>query len=134
MILLPSSLGGRNRPRPVSALRPVTEYEAATLAIRTAGLWAAYGQIAATPIVGVLHAALIFAGLRAMRRASDRRDRALDVQERAADQRHTESMRALDQQASALRELGTALRQQGAALRQQGAALAAILDRTGAGQ
>ena len=58
--------------------------------------WIALAHVLATLIVGAVHAGLIVLGLRAMRRASDARDRALDAQEQAADRRHAESMRALE--------------------------------------
>ena len=83
----------------------------------------AVAHVLATLIVGAVHAGLIVAGLRVIRRASDARDRALDAQERtlaarerAADQRHAESMQAL--------------REQGAALRASTAALVTLLERT----
>ena len=81
----------------------MTEYEAATLAIREAGLWATYGQIAATLAIGAGQIAIVWYGIRAMTRASAARaadrasaERAADSRERAADQRHTEAMRALE--------------------------------------
>lgn len=74
----------------------MTEFEIATLAARQASLWVAAAQVGAALIVGATQAWLIWLGLRAMRRASDSRDRALAAQERAADQRHTEAMRALE--------------------------------------
>lgn len=55
----------------------------------------AAAHVAAALIVGGIHAWLIVLGLRAMRRASDSRDRALAAQEHAADQRHAEAMTAL---------------------------------------
>ena len=102
-------------------------------------------------LVGVVHAGLILAGLRAMRRASDSRDQATAIQVRAADQCPEATMRALDaliagqrdlgevlrdqgaahrDRGDALREQGAALREQGGALREQGAALAALVART----
>ena len=62
----------------------------------------AIAHVAATLVVGAVHAVLILLGLRAMRRASESRDRALANQERAADQRHAEAMQALDMQRQAL--------------------------------
>ena len=83
----------------------------------------AAAHVAATLLVGAVHAVLILVGLRAMRRASDARDRALDAQDRAlaarehaADQRHAEAMQAL--------------REQGEALRASTAALVTLLERT----
>ena len=55
----------------------------------------AAAHVAATLIVGGVHAWLILIGLRAMRRASDSRDRITAAHERAADQRHAEAMAAL---------------------------------------
>lgn len=55
----------------------------------------AAAHLAATLIVGGIHAWMIVLGLRAMRRTSDRRDRTQAAQERAADQRHAEAMKAL---------------------------------------
>ena len=102
-------------------------------------------------LVGVVHAGLILAGLRAMRRASDSRDQATAIQVRAADQCPEATMRALDaliagqrdlgevlrdhgaahrDRGDALREQGGALREQGGALREQGAAFAALVART----
>ena len=69
----------------------------------------AAAHVAATLIVGAVHAVLILAGLRAMRRASDARDRALAAQERAADQRHAEAMQGLREQGAAFREHTSAL-------------------------
>ena len=65
----------------------------------------AAAHVGATLIVGATHAVLIVLGLRAMRRASDSRDRALAAQGRAADQRHAESMQALDLHRQALETL-----------------------------
>ncbi len=57
----------------------------------------AAAHVAATLIVGGIHAWLIVLGLRAMRRASDSRDRALAAQQHAADQHHAEAQHAADQ-------------------------------------
>ena len=87
----------------------------------------AAAHVAAALLVGAIHAVLIVAGLRAMRRASDARDRALTVQEHTADQRHTEAQRAADQRHA---EAMQALREQGEALRASTTALVTLLDRT----
>ena len=82
----------------------------------------ASAHVAATVLVGAVHAVIIGLGLRAMSRAADARDRALTNQEQAANQRHAEAMRALDALIAGQREQGAALREQGAALRKQGEA------------
>ena len=123
----------------------MTEFEQATIAYQNAALWAAYGQIAATLAVGVLHAWLILSGLRMMRRAADSRDKALDEQRRESERRHEEAMenhratvKALDESIRAGRRqheqiavtlerqgaaLESAVERQGTALERQGAAL-----------
>ena len=87
----------------------MTEYEAATLAIRSASLWAVYGQIAATVTIGLGQIAVVAWGIRAMQRATERRaDDARDEARRltAADERrHAEAMQALDLQRRALETL-----------------------------
>ena len=79
----------------------MTEYEAATLAFRTAsltaqhaGLWIAAAHVA----VGLIQAGIVWYGIRAMQRAGA---------QRAAeqDQRHAEAMQALDMQRQALETL-----------------------------
>ena len=135
----------------------MTEFEQATIAYQNAALWAAYGQIAATLAVGVLHAWLILSGLRMMRRAADSRDKALDEQRRESERRHEEAMenhratvKALDESIRAGRRqheqiavtlerqgaaLESAVERQGAALERQGEALerqGAALERQGA--
>ena len=67
----------------------------------------AAAHVVATLIVGGIHAWLIVLGLRAMRRASDSRDRALAAQQHAADQRHAEAQHTADQRHA---EAMTALR------------------------
>ena len=90
----------------------MTEYEAATLAFRTASLWATYGQIAATLAIGIGQIGIVWYGIRAMNRASAVRtadrasaERAAERRERAADQRHDEAMQVLDMQRQALETL-----------------------------
>ena len=76
----------------------MTEYESATLAIRTAGLWAACGQIAAALAIGIGigQIAIVAFGIRAMNRASAEQARDRSVRAAEQDQRHTEAMRALE--------------------------------------
>ena len=87
----------------------MTEYEAATLAIRSASLWAIHGQIAAAVAIGLGQIAVVAWGIRAMQRATERRaDDARDEARRltAADERrHAEAMQALDLQRQALETL-----------------------------
>ena len=54
----------------------MTEFETAALALAKASLWASFATVA----VGVAQCVLIAWGLRAMRKASDQRDKALDAQ------------------------------------------------------
>ena len=71
------------------------EYEAATLAVRTAALWVAYGQVAVTLVIGIGQIAVVWHGIRAMQRMGAARAR-------EQDQRHEEAMRRLDDQSRAL--------------------------------
>ena len=98
----------------------MTEFEIATL---TANVAIGLGQIG-----------IVWYGIRAMTRATERRaaearDEARRAS-RAADRRHAEAMQALREQGEALREQGEALREQGEALRASTAALVALLERT----
>ena len=91
----------------------MTEFEIATLA--------------ATVLIGLGQIGIVWYGIHAMtrateRRAADARDEARRASQ-AADQRHAETMQALDVQRQAFREQGDALREQGDGLREQGAAL-----------
>ena len=52
-------------------------------------------QAGAALMVGAAHFALIWVGLRQMRRSSEERNRQMDEMERTARERHTESMEAL---------------------------------------
>ena len=108
----------------------MNEYETATLALRTAslaaqhaGLWIAAAHVA----VGLIQAAIVWYGIRAMQRAGDRR-----AEEQ--DQRHVEAMQRIDQQGAALTALIDEQREHRAALidgqREQGAALTALIQRT----
>ena len=83
----------------------MTEYEAATLAIRSAGLWAVYGQIAATVTIGLGQIAVVAWGIRAMQRATERRAAETRQFTAADERRHDEAMQALDLQRQALETL-----------------------------
>ena len=63
----------------------MNEYEVATLGIREAGLWIAGAHVA----VGLIQAAVVWHGIRAMRKSGDSRAR-------EHDDRHVETMRALE--------------------------------------
>ena len=90
----------------------MTEFEIATIAYRNATLAhrnaslalqdtatvAAVAQVAATLIVGIAQCALIWAGIRMMRRAADTRGRALENQRATDDKRHAEAMAAFAEQ------------------------------------
>ena len=78
----------------------MTEYEAATLAFRTAslaaqqaGLWIAGAHVA----VGLIQAGIVWYGIRAMQRAADRRADESRRLEAADERRHAEAMQTLDQ-------------------------------------
>ena len=111
--------------------------------------------LATSVVIGFGQIGIVWYGIHAMTRATERRAaEARDEARRAsrvADQRHAEAMQALREQGTALREQGAAFREQGetfreqgeafreqgAALREQGAALRAstaalvtLLDRT----
>ena len=62
-------------------------YQSASLAYQHAGVWIAAGTL----IVGLAQCALIWYGIRMMRRAADARDRGLENQRAADDQRHAEA-------------------------------------------
>ena len=83
----------------------MSEYEAATLAFQTAslvfqetGLWIAAAHIVTALVIGAGQIAIVWYGIRAMQRASDRRAA-------EQDQRHTEAMQAFDLQRQALETL-----------------------------
>ena len=67
----------------------MTDYEAASLALQEAIALAAVAGI----VVGFAQCALIWAGLRMMRRAADRRDVVMDQQHQADERRHAEAMK-----------------------------------------
>ena len=69
----------------------MTEYEIATLAIRTLGHWIAAGQL----LIGIGQIAVVWFGIRVMCRTADQRAQAMDDDRRRADQRHEEAMLAL---------------------------------------
>ena len=83
----------------------MTEYEAASLALRETTTIAAVAQVVATLIVGGAQCALIWHGIRMMRRAADARDRALENQRSADDRRHAEAMAMHADQRRALEAL-----------------------------
>ena len=106
----------------------MTDYELATLSIREWGLWAAFGQIAATVAIGLGQIAIVWFGIRIMRQAGDRRAK-------EQDQRHDETMLALreliDSQRDDRRQHAQAL---DALIRQSDAnalALRTLIERTG---
>ena len=88
-------------------------YQNASLAYQNAGVWIAVGTL----VVGLAQCALIWHGIRMMRRAADARDRGLENQRAADDQRHAEAMAALADQRRALETLIAGNREQAAALR-----------------
>ena len=81
------------------------EIQESTLDIRRTGLWIAAAHVA----VGLLQAAIVWYGIRAMQRATERRaDDARDEARRLAqadERRHTEVMQAFDLQRQALETL-----------------------------
>ena len=86
----------------------MTEYEAATLAFRTAsldaqhaGLWIAAAHVP----VGLIQAGIVWYGIRAMQRAGDQREREHGRRHTEASQRHAETMQAFDLQRQALETL-----------------------------
>ena len=108
----------------------MSEFEAATLAFQEAtiafqnaslsyqqsSLTAIYVQAGVAGVVGLVQAGIVAWGIRAMEKASAKRE------EQHAN-RHAETMEVLKQQ-------GEALRQQGEAFRQQGEALHVLVERT----
>ena len=124
----------------------MTEFEAATLALQQAQLWAAVAIPVVAGLVGAGQCGLIWYGIRQMGAAGTAR-------EKREDARHVEAMRALDSQAEALLAVVRGMEQQGEALRalvrgleqqgetlravvqgmeKQGQALEALIERTGA--
>ena len=84
----------------------MTAFESASIVARYAGV-----------AIGIAQCALIWHGIRMMRRAADARDRGLENQRGADDQRHAEAMAALADQRRALETLIAGNREQAAALR-----------------
>ena len=79
----------------------MTDYEAASLALQEVIALAAVAGI----VVGFAQCALIWAGLRMMRRAADRRDVVMDQQRQADERRHAEAMKESDRRhAEAMKE------------------------------
>ncbi len=76
----------------------MTEFEAASLAVREAALTATYLQATVAAAVGLGQLVAILYGIHRMGRASDQR-------EKREDQRHTEAMATLDTQRRALETL-----------------------------
>ena len=85
----------------------MTEYELATLALRTHTLWVTSAQVLIAALVGAGQIAIVWYGIRAMREASTTRSdeqdlrhteamRKLDDERAASERRHTETMRALE--------------------------------------
>ena len=82
----------------------MTEYELATLSVREWGLWAAFGQIAATVAIGLGQIAVVWFAIRLMRDAGERRAK-------EQDQRHDETMLALRELIDGQRDDRQALRE-----------------------
>ena len=114
------------------------DYEAATLAIREWTLWVAIAQVA----ISAIQTGIVYYGIRAMIRATDRRSReAAEAAERAetarreaaaaarreADQRHAEAMQAGAERHA---ENMAAINAMAAALAQATAALKLVVERT----
>ena len=86
----------------------MNEYEAATLAFRTASLAAQHAGVwiaAAHVAVGLIQAGIVWYGIRAMQRAGDQREREHERRHAEASQRHAETMQAFDLQRQALETL-----------------------------
>ena len=114
------------------------DYEAATLAIREWTLWVAIAQVA----ISAIQTGIVYYGIRAMIRATDRRSReAAEAAERAetarreaaaaarreADQRHAEAMQAGAERHA---ENMAAINAMAATLAQATAALKLVVERT----
>ena len=101
----------------------MTEYEAAALAVRQAGLAVAYWQTGLSALTLVVSSGLVLYGFRLMRLGTEQR-------REEARRQHEETMTALQQQGAALQQQGAALQQQGAALRETMTALTTLIKRT----
>ena len=114
------------------------DYEAATLAIREWTLWVAIAQVA----ISAIQTGIVYYGIRAMIRATDRRSReaaeaaeraetarreAADAARREADQRHAEAMQAGAERHA---ENMAAINAMAATLAQATAALKLVVERT----
>ncbi len=114
------------------------DYEAATLAIREWTLWVAIAQVA----ISAIQTGIVYYGIRAMIRATDRRSReaaeATAAARREADQRHAEAMQAgAERHAEAMQagaerhaENMAAINAMAATLAQATAALKLVVERT----
>ncbi len=106
---------------------PGVDYEAATLAIREWTLWVAIAQVA----ISAAQTGIVYYGIRAMIRATDRRSHdtaaaAADAR-READQRHAEAMQAGAERHA---ENMAAINAMAATLAQATAALKLVVERT----
>ena len=117
------------------------DYEAATLAIREWTLWVAIAQVA----ISAAQTGLVYYGIRAMIRATDRRSReaadaaeraetarreAADAARREADQRHAENMAALKAIIDGQAQTNATLAANTATLAEATAALKLVVERT----
>ena len=114
------------------------DYEAATLAIREWMLWVAIAQVA----ISAIQTGIVYYGIRAMIRATDRRSHdaaeATAAARREADQRHAEAMQAgAERHAEAMKagaerhaENMAAINAMAATLAQATAALKLVVERT----
>ena len=106
------------------------DYEAATLAIREWTLWVAIAQL----MISAIQTGLVYYGIRAMIRATDRRSHdtaaaAADAR-READQRHTENMAALKALIDGQAQTNATLAANTATLAEATAALKLVVERT----
>ena len=88
---------------------------------------AAWAQVFATLVVGLVQCGLIAWGLRQMGKASEERNRQLDIMEAAQREQSQAMTQAFTQQGAAMTQ---ALTQQGQALERQGEVLAELLRRS----
>ena len=113
---------------------PDVDYEAATLAIREWMLWVAIAQVT----ISAIQTGIVYYGIRAMIRATDRRSRdaeraetarreAAEAARREADQRHAEAMQAGAERHA---ENMAAINAMAATLAQATAALKLVVERT----
>ena len=99
------------------------DYQTATLAARHAGLWIAAAHV----VVGLIQAAVVAWGIRAMMRAGAERAAAAQREAARADQRHAEAMQA---RADAMRAADARHAENMEALKAQSRALEALIERT----